>query len=386
MPDASPIRWHLAHTTWFFETFVLAHSTRFREFDESFRFLFNSYYNTVGEQFSRPQRGLLSRPNQQQVEAYRQHVDEAMLELLSNNASDDLKNVIEVGLHHEQQHQELILTDIKHALSCNPLLPVYRDGCIGGKTETVSPGWLPFDEGVRAIGHEGGDFAYDNESPRHRVFLDAFEICDRLVSCGQYIQFIDDGGYQRPELWLSLGWNQRQAGDWTSPLYWTDDDGRWSQFTLAGLQPVGLDQPLTHISYFEADAFARWSGCRLPTEAEWELAANPLAVEGRFADTLLSTDQAIHPTCGAEPGQGPHQMFGDVWEWTASPYSAYPGYQPPAGALGEYNGKFMCNQFVLRGGSCATSQGHIRSTYRNFFPPEARWQFSGLRLARSAGT
>jgi len=248
MPDASPIRWHLAHTTWFFETFVLAHSTRFREFDESFRFLFNSYYNTVGEQFSRPQRGLLSRPNQQQVEAYRQHVDEAMLELLSNNASDDLKNVIEVGLHHEQQHQELILTDIKHALSCNPLLPVYRDGCIGGKTETVSPGWLPFDEGVRAIGHEGGDFAYDNESPRHRVFLDAFEICDRLVSCGQYIQFIDDGGYQRPELWLSLGWNQRQAGDWTSPLYWTDDDGRWSQFTLAGLQPVGLDQPLTHIS------------------------------------------------------------------------------------------------------------------------------------------
>ncbi len=386
MPDVSPTRWHLAHTTWFFETMVLAEMPDYQVFDPHYGYLFNSYYNTLGAQFPRPQRGFLSRPGLAEVLDYRRHVDEQMERLLldeGGRSTAQLTATTEIGIHHEQQHQELILTDIKHVLSHNPLAPVYRPGKSQQPSSLSSPGWSDFGEGLRWIGHDGGGFAYDNESPRHRIFLEPFAVCNRLVTSGDYLEFITDRGYTRPELWLSDGWQTVCERGWNAPLYWVEQDGGWLQFTLTGLREVDPAEPICHVSYFEADAFARWAGVRLPTEAEWAVAAEDQPIEGNFVDTLLADNAGIHPSPGNPTAAGkPAQMFGDVWEWTASPYVAYPGYQPPPGAVGEYNGKFMCNQFVLRGGSCATSSNHIRRTYRNFFPADARWQFSGVRLAR----
>jgi ergothioneine biosynthesis protein EgtB len=381
MPDVSPTRWHLAHTTWFFETFVLAQSAGYEQFNADFQYLFNSYYNAVGEQFPRARRGLISRPGLAEVMAYRTHVDRQMVELLHKGIDADTAAVIELGLNHEQQHQELMLTDIKHVLSCNPLDPIYQSA--DRRTGTALPlQWRQYAEGVYWIGHEGNGFAYDNESPRHRQFLERFELASRLVTCGEFLDFMDDGGYRRPELWLSLGWQWMQEQRISSPLYWEKRDGDWTMFTLAGRMPLEVDEPVCHVSYFEADAFARWAGVRLPTEAEWEVAAADVPLEAAAPDDLFDRGWAIHPASPDQESPALAQMFGEIWQWTASPYTAYPGYRPPEGALGEYNGKFMCNQYVLRGGSCATPAGHIRPTYRNFFPPEARWQFTGIRLAR----
>ncbi len=381
-PSCSPTRWHLAHTTWFFETFLLKSDAAYRAFDEHYEVLFNSYYNSVGEQFPRARRGLLSRPSLADVQAYRRRVDETVGAWLESGRIDGdaaLANIVEWGLHHEQQHQELILTDIKHLFSLNPLMPAYRQATAPAAKEASALGWLEFDGGVCEIGHAGGGFAYDNESPRHRVFLEPFQLANRPVTSGEFLAFLRDGGYSRPELWLSEGWSGVQEHGLARPIYWFERDGAWLEFTLAGLRALDLAAPVSHVSYFEADAYARWAGARLPTEAEWEVAAQDAPLDGNFVDTLLSAGRAIHPS--AASGK-PTQMFGDVWEWTASPYTAYPGYAPPSGALGEYNGKFMCNQYVLRGGSCATPASHIRATYRNFFPADARWQFSGVRLAR----
>ncbi|MEM9352565.1 MAG: ergothioneine biosynthesis protein EgtB [Planctomycetota bacterium] len=382
MPDASPVKWHLAHTTWFFETFVLEKLPAYQEFDVSFRYLFNSYYNSVGEQFPRPKRGLMSRPSLEEVLAYRRHVDAAVAELLENGAGCDpvLADIVEIGLHHEQQHQELMLTDVKHGLSFNPLRPSYADGAFGSTTDAAPLEWLPLEEGIRWIGHDGDGFAFDNESPRHRVFCESFQIANRLVTCGEYLAFVEDGGYRRPELWLSLGWNQIGSDDWAAPLYWFEEGGRWREYTLAGAVDVDPNRPVCHVSYFEADAFARWADARLPTEAEWEAAAVETGDAGAgFVDRLVDSGYAVHPGAG---GLGSQSLLGDAWQWTSSPYAPYPGYRPASGALGEYNGKFMCNQYVLRGGSCATHSTHIRPTYRNFFPAETRWQFAGIRLCR----
>ncbi len=384
MPDVSPTRWHLAHTTWFFETFVLSTSPDYEVFDPHYAYLFNSYYNTVGKQFPRAQRGLLSRPGLDDIRSYRRHVDERMRELLqsTDGMADRLAAIVEIGLHHEQQHQELMLADIKHVLSCNPLLPVYRPGAFAEIDGTAVPEWADYAEGIFWIGHEGNAFAFDNESPAHRVFLESFQVGRQLVTCGEFLQFMEDGGYRRPELWLSLGWQTVCEEEWAAPLYWFQQDGKWNQFTLAGPRQIDPGLPVCHVSYFEADAFARWAGGRLPTEAEWEVASQDVPIHGSFADTCLAADAALHPGSMTAGGSSLENMFGNVWEWTASPYVPYPGYTPPDGALGEYNGKFMCNQYVLRGGSCATSADHIRRTYRNFFPPEARWQFTGIRLSR----
>jgi ergothioneine biosynthesis protein EgtB len=347
--------------------------------------LFNSYYNSVGNQYPRSRRGCVSRPSLGEICDYRRYVDDCLVRLLEHEDRDDaaLRKIIEIGIHHEQQHQELILTDIKHVLAQNPLWPVYREGAFDDAAYMVKGGWQNFDEGLYDVGHAGNGFAYDNEGPRHRVYLAPFDLSGRLVNCGEYLEFMADGGYARPELWLSDGWRTVTEQGWQAPLHWTCQDGEWMEFTLAGLRAVDPKLPVCHVSYFEADAFARWAAARLPTEFEWEVAAEDMPLEGNFADGLLARDRAIHPS--RRPGDSGgelSQMFGDVWEWTASQYMAYPGYRPPDGALGEYNGKFMCNQFVLRGGSCATSMSHIRRTYRNFFPPDARWQFSGIRLAR----
>ena len=384
MTDVSPTKWHLAHASWFFETFVLKpHLESYVELDPAYAFLFNSYYMQLGARHSRAQRGTLSRPTVAEVFAYRQHVDGAVHDLLDCADGALLhrtQSLIELGLHHEQQHQELILTDIKHVLSVNPLRPSYR------KTSSTRPGaapelaWISFPGGVQWIGHDGAGFAYDNEAPRHRVFLEPFALASRLVTTGEYLEFMADGGYRRPELWLSLGWEAVEASHWSEPFYWERRDGEWWTFTLDGPRPIDPAEPVAHLSYFEADAFARWAGARLPTEAEWEVAAAALAPAGNFVES-----GRLHPTpaeCAA--GGGLQQMYGDLWEWTQSPYTLYPGFRSAPGAVGEYNGKFMCNQFVLRGGSCATSATHIRPTYRNFFPPEATWQFTGLRLARDA--
>jgi ergothioneine biosynthesis protein EgtB len=379
MPDASPTKWHLAHTSWFFETFVLGpHEPGYRPFDAHFAFLFNSYYEGIGPRIARDARGMLSRPSLEDVARYRRHVDDAVGRLLERQGDEPaLVTLIELGLHHEQQHQELILTDIKHALAANPLRPAYGQGASpAGERRTQPPGepqMRRHDGGLVWIGHEGPGFAFDNEGPRHRCFLRPFAIADRPVSCGEYLSFMRDGGYDRPELWLSDGWHERERQRWRSPLYWEPHDDGWHLFTSSGLRPVNEEEVVAHISYYEADAFARWKGMRLPTEAEWEHAAGGAPPAGHFADT-----GAFHPG-PARPG-----LYGDVWQWTQSPYVAYPGYRPPAGAIGEYNGKFMSNQMVLRGGSCFTPAGHIRSTYRNFFPPSARWQASGLRLACDA--
>ena len=383
MPDASPVKWHLAHTSWFFETFVLKPAgVDLEAIPSQYGYLFNSYYNTIGERIARPDRGLLSRPTVAEVCRFRAAIDDAMRALLDR--ADDawlrrLGPMIELGLHHEQQHQELILTDLKHAFGRNPLRPIYRDIELPGAEAPGPIRWLDYPAGLRRIGHDGPGFAFDNESPRHRVFVVAFRLADRLVTNGEYRAFIEDGGYERPEFWLSDGWNARNTQRWTAPLYWERSADGWRMLTLAGMRDLDEAEPVCHVSYYEADAFARWSGARLPSEAEWEVAAEGRPVEGNFLE-----DERFHPAPLAASGAtgSPSQLFGDVWEWTRSPYSPYPGYQPAAGALGEYNGKFMCNQMVLRGGSCATPASHIRSTYRNFFPPDARWQFSGIRLAR----
>ena len=382
MPDASPVKWHLAHTTWFFETFVLQPCLpEYQVFHPQFRFLFNSYYEAVGPRWPRNQRGLLSRPTAAEVWEYRKHVDEQMARLLQKHNGKPLGEAASTalsGLHHEQQHQELIVTDLKNAWAANPLHPVYREA-IPCRGNPAPCNWVSFPEGIARSGHDGQGFAFDNESPRHQVFLQGFQLASRLVTNAEYLAFIHDAGYRRPELWLSDGWATRQAGTWQAPLYWEEHCGEWSMTTLAGVREVLPDEPVCHISFYEADAFARWAGARLPTEAEWESAAAGISLAGNFLDA-----GRFHPAASpADDDHGPlFQLFGDVWQWTASPYIGYPGYRPTIGALGEYNGKFMCNQMVLQGASCATPRSHARLTYRNFFPPEARWQFSGVRLAK----
>ena len=477
MPDVSPTKWHLAHVTWFFETFVLMpHLDAYEPVNPAYQYLFNSYYLGAGERHCRDQRGYISRPTVAEVYEYRRHVDGAMERLLVGGAATDpeeVARVVEIGLHHEQQHQELLLTDIKHVLSVNPLRPAYHPGLeqagasahAGGAGQAMTsipggvqagtpvlqgvragasashngparpaalpPEWVRFPEGLFEIGAEGDAFTFDNERPRHRHFVEAFDLASRPVTNGEYMAFITDGGYQRGELWLSEGWATAQARGWTEPFYWEMKDGVWWTYTLSGAVPVAADETACHLTYFEADAYARWAGARLPSEQEWEVAAQALELRGNMADSgrfhpevagsrpghtprgvvhssparsggseiapsgldsLVPGDGGLAP--GADnpfpdpdlPSSGPllYQMFGDVWEWTRSQYSPYPGYQTLPGTLGEYNGKFMSNQFVLRGGSCVTPDDHVRSTYRNFFPADAAWQFSGVRLARDA--
>jgi ergothioneine biosynthesis protein EgtB len=375
MPDVSPTRWHLAHTTWFFETFVLSPEDGYQCFDDQYGHLFNSYYNTIGSQFPRPRRGLISRPGLARIMEYRAYVDDQMDNLLSSgNLNDNARHVIEVGLQHEQQHQELMLTDIKHVLSCNPTLPAYDQRPLA-PSSAADRSWHEYPAGTYQFGHATNEFCFDNELPRHTSYLQEFSLASHVVTCGDFIDFIEDDGYTTPNHWLSLGWTTVLNNQWDAPLYWVKQDGQWMYFTLAGLIPIHSDRPVCHVSYFEADAYARWCSSRLPTEFEWERAAARLPIQGQFADGLMAKERAIHPTES-------RLFFGGVWEWTSSSYAPYPGYRPPAGALGEYNGKFMCNQYVLRGGSVATSRAHLRPTYRNFFPPDARWQFSGIRLAR----
>ncbi len=381
MPDASPIKWHLAHTTWFFETFVLERFLRgYRHFDPRYRVLFNSYYNAVGDRHPRSDRGLLSRPSLDDIHLYRRHVEAHLVPLVAQAADDaELASLLELGLQHEQQHQELILTDLKHLLSRNPLQPAYRERWPLTPVKPRPSRWIGFAGGLVAVGHHGAGFSFDNERPRHQIFLTPFELASHPVTHGDFLAFIDDGGYTRPELWLSLGFDTVQAQRWTAPLYWEWRDGRWTTFSLHGRVEIDPATPITHMSYFEADAYARWAGARLPTEFEWEAGAVDCAIDGNFQDS-----GALHPLAPRvyPSGDSPGQLFGDVWEWTASAYAPYPGFATAPGAVGEYNGKFMCNQYVLRGGSCVTPRSHIRATYRNFFPPEARWQFSGIRLAR----
>jgi len=377
-PEVSPTKWHRAHTSWFFECFVLGpHLVGYEQFHPWFGYLFNSYYETVGEHHPRPDRGLLSRPGVAEIARYRTHVDREMIRLLSEQPGTDVAELVELGLHHEQQHQELVLMDIKHVLSQNPLGPAYAELPTPSPTAAEPQEWVHHPGGLVEIGHDATAFAFDNERPRHQVWLHPFALASRPVTNGEWLAFIDDGGYQRPELWLSDGWATVQQHGWRAPSYWHQVDGTWQVFTLAGSRAVNPAEPVCHISYYEADAFAQWAGARLPTEFEWEAAATDRPVSGRLLD-----QQALHPRPAPETG-GLQQMFGDVWEWTSSAYLPYPGYQAPTGAVGEYNGKFMVNQHVLRGGCCATPPGHIRTTYRNFFPPAARWPFGGLRLAHS---
>ena len=379
-PEASPAKWHLAHTTWFFETFILSqHMPGYRPFNPIFRDLFNSYYNAVGPQPEKALRNTFSRPGLDEVQKYRRHVDENMQQLLgSNHASETVLALAELGRNHEQQHQELLITDIKHGFWSNPLHPAYQPDAVATKTETVvvqKP--QTFEGGVVEMGAEGTGFRFDNEAPRHKVFVQPFRFATRLITSSEFLAFMADRAYHRPELWLSEGWQAVQENRWVAPLYWEKQGNDWFQFTCSGLRRVEENEPVTHVSLFEADAFARWAGARLPTEAEWELVAASTPVKGNLLES-----NAFHPQPAAAVDHNrPVQLFGDVWEWTGSAYLPYPGFKPADGALGEYNGKFMSSQMVLRGGSCVTPQSHIRATYRNFFPPETRWQFSGIRLA-----
>ena len=383
MPDVSPTKWHRAHMTWFFETFILGeYATGYRPFDEAYAYIFNSYYEAVGARHPRTERGLLSRPGIDEIARYRQFVDEAMDALVRDPSQPGLAELITLGLHHEQQHQELLLMDIKHVLSRNPLQPAYLAG--GPDPAGIAPpkaGWLEHEGGPVEIGHRGDRFGFDNEYPVHTVFLTPFGLADRPVTCGEWLSFIEDDGYSRPEFWLSDGWAVVNAQKWDSPLYWSrnpDDPEHWTQFTLSGSRPVDPNEPVSHISYYEADAFAHWTGMRLPTESEWETIALSHGEGDNFlCDDILSAGPP-HP----RPAISSNGLFGDTWEWTSSAYSPYPGFRAAPGAVGEYNGKFMVSQYVLRGGCCATPVGHVRPTYRNFFPPGARWAFSGLRLAR----
>jgi ergothioneine biosynthesis protein EgtB len=382
MPDVSPTKWHLAHVTWFWETFLLSPALPgYQSLHPQYAYLFNSYYNTLGERHCRPKRGLISRPTVKETYEYRWYVDEHvfdLLERLDERQLAELTPIITLGLHHEQQHQELMVTDIKHVLSCNPLYPAYLPRVTAASS--VPPmEWISFPEGIYWIGYEGNGFSFDNEGPRHRQFVQPFQLASRLVTNGEYLQFMEDGGYERPLLWLSEGWGKARAEEWKAPLYWEHIDGRWMVMTLSGLREVDKAEPVCHVSYYEADAYARWAEARLPTEAEWEIASQDVPIEGNFVESGL-----FHPASLNIDATGGKlaQMYGDVWEWTQSSYSPYPGFRPAAGAVGEYNGKFMCNQYVLRGGSCATSLSHIRPTYRNFFPADAQWQFMGIRLAQ----
>ena len=384
MPDTSPTKWHRAHTSWFFETFLLRTlDDSYQPFHPAYEYLFNSYYEGVGAFHPRQSRGLLSRPGIDEIADYRAHVDRQVAELLDGPLDAPVAGMVELGLNHEQQHQELLLMDIKHTLSRNPLHRSYLDlqFPVVGADRLPALTWTDYPGGPVEVGAAGDGFSYDNERPRHLEYLRPFSVADRPVTCGEWVAFIDDGGYRRPELWLSDGWSAIRADGWDAPLYWTRLDDRWHLFTLGGFRPVHPDEPVCHISYFEADAYARWAGARLPSEAEWEVAAEPGGAVGNFLDL-----DRLHPApvASSGPGAGRTPPCGDVWQWTSSAYSAYPGFEPAAGAVGEYNGKFMVSQYVLRGGSCATPPGHVRTTYRNFFPPSARWVFSGLRLARDS--
>ena len=372
MPDASPVKWHLAHTTWFFETFILEpRENGFQPFHPAFRVLFNSYYNGVGDKHPRPRRGLLTRPALHEVLAYRADVDRRIVRLLGERRGDaELAALVELGLQHEQQHQELLLTDVKHLLAQNPIFPAYLEAPLPASSPVEAPAWIEFDGGLAEIGHDGRGFAFDNELPRHRQYLAPFALASSLVNNADYLAFIEAGGYRDPSLWLSEGWDKVVSGELRHPLYWIEEDGHWREFTLHGVQALDPARPVTHVSLYEADAYARWRGARLPTEAEWEFAARDVAV----------ACGELHPQ--AADGAGLAQMFGACWQWTTSSYAPYPGFAPAKGALGEYNGKFMINQYVLRGSSCATPHGHARASYRNFVPAGARWQFTGIRLAR----
>jgi ergothioneine biosynthesis protein EgtB len=378
MPDASPPKWHLAHTSWFFETFVLEALGQ-PPHRPQWGYLFNSYYEAAGPRHERPRRGVLSRPTIEEIRAYRADVDARMLAALgADRLSDSACAVVELGLHHEQQHQELIVTDLKHGLGTQPLRPSYRTTprvAAAPATPMAPVRWVGHDAGVVEIGERGEGFAFDNERPRHRVYVEAFELADRPVTCGEYLEFVRDGGYRRADLWLAAGYDLVRREDWQAPLYWDVGADAVELYTLDGVRALDPAEPVCHVSYYEADAYARWARARLPSEAEWETIAAAQPVTGNFAES-----GRLHPL----PLEGGPRWFGDVWQWTSSSYAPYPGFRALEGALGEYNGKFMCNQFVLRGGSCATPESHVRATYRNYFPPEARWQFSGLRLARNA--
>ncbi len=384
-PEVSPTKWHLAHTSWFFETFILREAIPgYQNPVKEYPYIFNSYYQAAGPMHCRARRGHLSRPTVSQIFDYRRRIDESLNKFLKEASAatfEKWKPLILTGIHHEHQHQELILTDIKHVFNESPLKPVY----LARKSDEDNPpatraGWRSYEEGLYEIGHLGEGFHYDNECPRHRIFLRAFALADRPVSVGDYLDFIQDGGYRRPEFWHSLGWAKLQEAGWEAPLYWENTDGRWTVFTLSGCRHLNLHEPVCHVSFFEAAAYARWARARLPEEGEWEIAAQEQPISGNFLESRRH--HPAPPSKSSDPEQPLHQLYGDVWEWTRSSYSPYPGYEAAFGALGEYNGKFMCNQYVLRGGSCATARSHLRTTYRNFFPPDKRWQFSGFRLAR----
>jgi ergothioneine biosynthesis protein EgtB len=409
MPDVSPTKWHLAHTSWFFETFVVKiWMPRYRPEVPEYAYLFNSYYNAAGDMHRRDLRGLISRPTVAETYRFRESIDQCVGQLLEKADEAllaEIEPIITLGLHHEQQHQELLLTDIKHVLAQNPLHPVFAQSAPQPDDDTVAPQrFVEFDEAITHIGHEGTGFSYDNEGPRHRALVLPFSLSNRLITNGEYLEFMAAGAYTRPELWLSLGWTTVNEQRWRAPLYWIERDGGWWNFTLSGLRPVEESEPVTHVSYFEADAYANWAGARLPTEFEWERAAAGSPIAGNFVDEELFHPSPVNgdgsPSSRGSTGDSGvaargragsnsssddnalQQIYGDAWEWTRSAYLPYPGYKAGPGALGEYNGKFMCNQMVLRGGSCATSRDHVRLTYRNFFQPEKRWQFTGIRLAR----
>ncbi len=380
MPDMSPTKWHLAHVSWFFETFVLGKvNPNYKSPNEQYAYLFNSYYVQAGDRFFRPHRGMLSRPTVKEVFEYRKYVDKYMIEFLEKTDEESfnkIKVVIEIGLNHEQQHQELMLTDIKHLFSMNPLYPVYKpiEKIAEQKIENIN--WIKFDEGVYQIGYDGDGFFYDNEKPVHKQYLNSFSISDRLVTNKEYLEFINDNGYKRAEFWLSDGFATVEREQWLAPLYWRKIGDKWMYFTLNGFREIELNEPVCHVSHYEADAYARWTNARLATEREWEVASQGLKIEGNFVE-----NESFHPSAKMDNNRI-KQMYGNVWEWSQSSYLPYSGYKVPEGAIGEYNGKFMSNQMVLRGGSCATSKTHIRNTYRNFFPPHSRWQFMGIRLAK----